>query len=435
MVISVTIVVFSLASVAAGRNFSFLTDWHPYGPALEVAHAYYGQWPTAIAVSKTGRMFSAYPGGLDPKNANNGTNNIFTVAELTSTTNETAYPSVEMNSPPGGAINYTTSPPRGANYANYLISVQAVVIDALDRLWILDTGRVSTPDLNTIVGSAYGGPKLIGINLTTNQVFQTIMFPENVVFQDSYPNDMRFDLRSRNSSKDGYGQAGVAYITDSSPEARNGLIIVDLHTGHSWRHLSLGRSVRSEAQFLPFVLGQPVYSYDPPTRVATWLPDGGDGIALSADGDELYYSPLASRYLHSVPTRLLKTGNKPNRTSELKAQGAVMTHGQKGVSDGFETDSNGLIYMGNFEANAIVTFNPRNGSVTTFVRDPRINWVDTSKSPTEKQMSIAEDGYLYFTVNQLNLGVHAWPGTDRRRKPYALFRVPLPNNGTKVRLV
>lgn len=41
----------------------------------------------------------------------NGSNKVFTVGELTSLTNETAYPTLEMNHPPGGAINYTTNPP------------------------------------------------------------------------------------------------------------------------------------------------------------------------------------------------------------------------------------------------------------------------------------------------------------------------------------
>lgn len=74
----------------------------------------------------------------------------------------------------GGAINYTTTPPSkscalpvppgdvvsdqlnsaGANYQNYLIGVQSVVIDPIDRLWILDTGRVYTPDGKTLLQSS-----------------------------------------------------------------------------------------------------------------------------------------------------------------------------------------------------------------------------------------------------------------------------------------
>ncbi|KAG9747938.1 hypothetical protein KCU59_g4230, partial [Aureobasidium melanogenum] len=62
-----------------------------------------------------------------------------------------------------------------------------------------------------------------------------------------------------------------------------------------------------------------------------------------------------------------------------------------------------------------------------FVRDPRLNWIDT--------MSTGTDGYLYFTNNQLTFGPLVWPGTDRRQRPFALFRVKLPNNATKPLLV
>ena len=75
------------------------------------------------------------------------------------------------------------------------------------------------------------------------------------------------------------------------------------------------------------------------------------------------------------------------------------------------------------EQNGISFFNPANGSDTLFVRDPRINWVDT--------MSTTTDGYLYFTVNQLTFGPATYPGTDRRKRPFALFRVPLVNNATR----
>ena len=51
------------------------------------------------------------------------------------------------------------------------------------------------------------------------------------------------------------------------------------------------------------------------------------------------------------------------------------------------------------------------------------------------QFAIGEDGYLYFTVNQLVFSALSYPGTDRRVKPWALMRVALPNNGTKVSLL
>lgn len=72
----------------------------------------------------------------------------------------------------------------GANYQNYFIGVQSVVIDPKDRLWVLDSGLSTTPN-GTSVSSSYGGPKLIGIDLINNSIFTTIVFSTSVVYPDS----------------------------------------------------------------------------------------------------------------------------------------------------------------------------------------------------------------------------------------------------------
>jgi sugar lactone lactonase YvrE len=316
-------------------------------------------------------MFSNYPAGLDSNNTNTGSNSKYAVAELLSNNTETPYPSAEINSPPGGAINYTTTPPSSANYQNYLIGVQSVVLDPLDRLWILDTGRVQTSD-GTLLLASHGGPKLVAVDLTTNAVTQTIVFPSTVAFPDSYLNDVRFDLRP---SLTATGK-GVAYITDSSSEGRNGLVVVDLGSGASWRHLDNIPEVSAERGFVPYVWGQPLYYIPGPGLPLTTVPLGSDGIALSADGEDLYFGPVGGRGLYSVATARLR---ERGQSSELLAQGAVRNHGQRGVSDGFETDTNGFIYAGNMEQNQIGFFNPENGTMTPLVRDARISWVDTSE--------------------------------------------------------
>lgn len=278
------------------------------------------------------------------------------------------YPSVAINNPPGGAVNYTTYPPTAVSYSNYLIGVQSVVIDSADRLWILDTGRVLTEN-GTLLYATYGGPKLIGVNLQNNSIFQTIVFPTTVAFPDSYLNDVRFDLRS-NITASG---KGVAYITDSSAEGRTGLIVVDLGTAESWRHLDGSPDVAPDRQFLAYVWGVKLYA-NMPGMPFSYLGFGVDGIALSPDGTTLYFGGVGNRYMYSIATERLRD-NSVN--SEVLAQGAVMSRTQKGVSDGFETDTNGFIYHGNMEQNAISFFNPNNGTDQLFVRDPRINWVDT----------------------------------------------------------
>lgn len=372
-----------------------------------------------ITVSRTGRKFSNYPPGLDANNTNDGSNGKYTVAELDSTTNtERPYPSADFNNPPGGAINYSTTPPTGANYQNHLIGVQSVVLDPLDRLWILDTGRALTPK-GALVPASYGGPKLVGVSLTNDSVIRTIVFPPTVAYADSYLNDVRFDLRAELTASG----AGVAYITDSSSEGRNGIVVVDLGSGESWRHLDGTPEVRPERGFVPYVWGLPLYFTPGPGVPVTTPPLGADGIALSADGQDLFFGPVGGRNLYSIPTARLRDTSP---SLELLAQAAVQNRGQRGVSDGFETDTNGFVYAGNMEMNGILFYNPANASTTAFVRDPRIGWVDT--------LSVASDGYLYFTNNQLFLGPGFYPGTDRRTRPFTLMRAKLPGNGTRVDL-
>lgn len=52
----------------------------------------------------------------------------------------------------------------------------------------------------------------------------------------------------------------------------------------------------------------------------TRLSSGVDGITLSADGQTLYFCPVASRYLYAVPTARLRDRSV---SSELFAQASV----------------------------------------------------------------------------------------------------------------
>ena len=53
-------------------------------------------------------------------------------------------------------------------------------------------------------------------------------------------NDGRFDLRR--------GEAGAAFITDSSDQGPNGIVVVDLATGKSWRRLHEQPSTKVETR-------------------------------------------------------------------------------------------------------------------------------------------------------------------------------------------
>jgi sugar lactone lactonase YvrE len=284
--------------------------------------------------------------------------------------------------------------------------VQSVVVDARDRLWVLDTGSVKFGPVTP------GGAKLVAIDLATNQIVRTIVFPETVALPTSYLNDVRFDLRR--------GKSGVAYITDSTDKGPNAIIVVDLESGVAKRRLVDHPSVKAEPGFMAFVEGRPLIAHDPktgkPTKSGSSIRVGSDGIALSPDGATLYYSALAGRHLYAVPTDALLDA----KLSEADLGKRVHDLGEKGASDGLEMDAQGRVYVTLYEDNAIARRSP-NGVLETLVTDPRLLWPDT--------LSVGPDGYLYVTANQLHRQAR-FQGTDQREQPYSVFRVKI--DGTRI---
>ncbi|MFC4452406.1 L-dopachrome tautomerase-related protein [Deinococcus sonorensis] len=344
------------------------------GAPLELVHAFYGHMPVGVAVNSQGRIFISYPRWEDPVP--------FSIAELKDG-REVPYPS--------GVMNSQTVPLN----VDRFVGVQGLVVDARDRLWVLDTGTVN---LGPILGQQ--APKLVGIDTRTNRVVRTIRFPANVVLPSTYLNDLRIDL--------GQGQDGVAYITDSGAKSGGGIIVVDLASGQSVRRLTGDRSVKATPQFVPFTDGAALFQR-PKGGPAKYVALNSDGIAISPDGATLYYTPLASRRLYAVPTVALR--DRSVTDAQLSAQ--VKDLGEKGVSDGLGEDTLGRIYTTNFEQNAIFRRAP-DGTFDTVVRDPRLIWPDTLA---------LHGGYLYILSDQLNRqGGYHW-GRDQRVKPYALYRV------------
>lgn len=344
---------------------------------LEAVFYFESAMPTGVTVSHDGRIFVCFPKWGDDAP--------FSVAEILDG-ELVPYPDAESNQ---------TDP---NDPAAALVSVQSVVVDPFNRLWILDTG---SPHFEP---TQYGGPKLICVDLDTNVVVRNILFPRDVALLTTYLNDVRFDLRR--------GPSGVAYITDSSERGPNGIIVVDLESGESWRRLHDHPSTKAGTPrgYLPVVEGNPLLERhrDGTTKPVTI---GADGIAISADGSRLYYCPLISRWLYSVSTDALVDQTVDESVVAL----TVIDEGDKGGgADGLESDALGNIYATNYEHNAILRRAPGQ-PWETVVHDPRLLWPDT--------LSVAMDGYLYVTANQLHRQARFHGGVDLRRHPYTLFRV------------
>ncbi|MFE9443967.1 L-dopachrome tautomerase-related protein [Streptomyces sp. NPDC006602] len=370
------------ASQLAGPAYASASPSGSTAGHYEVVARFWDAMPTGVTVSCHGRIFVNFPRWGDDVP--------FTVAELRDG-KPVAYPDAEVNRQDASDL------------AGHFQSVQSVVVDGADRLWILDTGSP------LFAGSSYGGPKLVAVDLRTNRIVRTILFPPEVVPANSYPNDVRLDLRR--------GAQGTAFITDSG--GSNGIIVVDLATGRSWRRLAGHPSTLPDPDFLPVIDGQP-FMVRPPGGEPTYYETGSDGIALSADGTRLYYCPLSSRRLHSVSTDALAD---PDAT-DAEVAATVENLGFKPMADGLESDDKGRLYGGDLEHNAIWRRNP-NGTYRTLAQGTDLNWIDT--------LSVASDRHLYATANQLDRLAPFHEGQDLRRKPYLLVRLPI--DAGPVRLV
>jgi sugar lactone lactonase YvrE len=344
---------------------------------LEVVHTFDdGPMPTGVSVSHTGRIFVNFPKWGDEVPA--------TVVELVEGVPK-PFPDERWNSPDSDAD------------PDALVSVQSIVVDPIDRLWILDTGSPLMQPTKP------GGPKLVCVDLATNTVEHTIVFDPDVALPTTYLNDIRFDLRR--------GDGGMAFITDSSDSGENGILVVDLATGEAWRRLRDHASTKAlqPPEYVAMAEGR-VFAERAAGEAPKPVTMGSDGIAISSDGERLWYCPLMSRRWYSVSTDALAD----QTVSDDEVAATVRDEGDKGgASDGLESDDAGILYATDWDHNAILRRLP-SGELQTLVHDERMLWPDT--------MSVATDGYLYFTANQLHRQAKYQGGADQRAYPYYLFR-------------
>ena len=348
-------------------------------PKLEPVALFDGPaMPVGVAVSMSGRTFIGVPRWGDPvKNCVNELKDGKLVA----------FPDEATNA-------FDAADPKHYDPKDHFVSPQALVFDDTDRLWVLDPGSFNFgPNL-------LGGPKLWAYDINTGKAVKKIAFPTDVAMKMTALNDVRFDLKR--------GTEGTAYITDSGV---GGIIVVDLATGNSWRHLDGHPSVMPTLGLRPTTEGQPFLM-----RKKSGEIDGpdfrSDGIALSPDGRTLYYQSVVSRDLYSVPTDLLADA----KTDEMKIAAAVKIVATKpSGSDGILCDpTSGKVFTTEFEDNAIRSIDPQTGTATVVTQDERLLWPDTLAY---------RDGYLYVTSNQLARQPNYHFGQEMRQPPFALFRI------------
>lgn len=307
---------------------------------LEIVAESERRW-TGLAVSAKDRIFVTYPRWA--------VETPVSVAELSYSGFPVPYPDDSWNN----WREEETDP------AERFVCVQSLYVDDQDRLWILDPAN---PRFQGVVS---GGAKLLMVNLQTDTVERVYRFDDSVALENSYLNDVRVDT-DRN----------FAYMTDSG---QGGIVVLNLETGASYRRLNKHRSVLAEditVMIEGTVMNGPIHS---------------DGIALSPDGDYLYYQALTGKTLYRVPTKVLRD---QSLNKETMGQ-SVERVGESGVSDGIIFGPDNWIYLTSLELNAIRRIDPDSGEVQVVVQDDRLKWPDS--------FAVGPRGMIYVSTSQIHL--------------------------------
>ncbi len=343
-------------------------------PLQEVAH--FDQYqPTGIAVSRTGRVFVNFPLWSE--------HHKYSVVELMPDGSMKPYPNEQWNAWKEG--DQTTSP------AHAFVCVQSVWVDDDDSLWILDA---ASPRMEGVIP---GAPKLVKVNLATNEVARVYTLDDSVAPQKSYLNDVRIDPKRK-----------YAYMTESGLGA---IIALNLQTSQAKRLLDQHQSTKAENGVTLKVQGIDVRDASGQTPQIN-----ADGIALSKDGEYLYYHPLTGKGLYRIRTELLRDQSESAEALEQGVENVADT----AVCDGMLIDAAGRVYHTALEQNAITRFDPASKKIETVVQNDRISWPDS--------MAFSPNGdELYFTTSQIQTMAKFNGSKETRTDPYYVFKVKLPD--------
>lgn len=322
---------------------------------------------TGVAVSKDGRVFTCYPLWPGPHK--------WGVVEITGPEASKPYPDEEWN-----------SWKEGDDGKNKWVCVQAVYVDEENYLWVVDP---ACPFMEEVYDNSY---KLVKFNLATDSIEKVYRF-HGVLGNKSYINDVRVDTSRK-----------IAYLTNSN---EGGIVVVDLETGTSRELLRDHYSVKHDPSFTLMVDGKEFKKEGQPVHLQS------DGIALTPDGEWLYYKPLTDDKLYRIRTEFLRNEQLP--ADQLEA--AVEDLGKLAVTDGMIFDKSGNLYLGDYQNYKMLRITPEH-KPEDVLPDERLIWPDS--------YSISTDDYLYISCSQINKQPDYNEGANKRTTPYAIYRMKLP---------
>ena len=319
--------------------------------------------PAGIKLSKNGTIFCSFPRWFDDV--------IVTFAKYNKEENIfEPWPSLEMNQ------KYLNNDPSGLN------SILGFEIDKYDNLYILDQGRIKkNPALKDSM-------KLLNYSLNDGQLKNNYTFKSDIVDpSNSFLNDVVIDQINK-----------IAYITDSGnslsgnlSDYNSGIIVLKLEDDQQYKILSNHYSVLPDQSFFLHIEKEPVKNSTSPMMT------GADGIALSCDGETLYYCPLSGRMIYSILTKDIHKAIEENKLNNI----TVYEGFKKEASDGLLASSKGYLYMTGIETGSIYVSNTIEPDLLRFYYKDFESFQGNITTMWPDTLAI-HDGFLYFVSNQLN---------------------------------
>lgn len=268
--------------------------------------------------------------------------------------------------------------------APFFVTPLALRTDSLGRLWVLDHGD-------------YGdeAPSLTAFDPATRAMVHRIEFEGDVADWGSMTNDFAVDAAR-----------GYVYIAETSPfDFSPALVVYDVNAKTARRVLEEHASVESEDHHV-VVQGRFMKAFGLPLQL------GVDTIALSPDGEWLYYGPLTGGTLWRISTALLRDPAQDDDALAAK----VERYGPKPTTDGAVVGPDGTIYLTAVELDAIAVLRADRTLALLAQDEEKLAWPDG--------LAVSADGqWLYVTASELHHVIGEDLDDLPEHRPYRILRI------------
>ncbi len=244
-------------------------------------------------------------------------------------------------------------------------AIIGIKTDSKGNLWMLDMAN----------------KQFLVWNTGNNALEKTLKIPADVTIETSFLQDFVIDEK--------HNRVIIADMTqgDLKSAPLPAFIVINIETGEA------KRMAQGHQSMLPEIEGG--FALNP--------------IAIDPSYNYIYFGALNGRTIYRVPAQSFE--------SEEQLRQTIEKFGEKSFSDGIAVDANENVYVTNIEKNEIGIFNKENGFKTLAKLPENQSWPDG--------LHVANDGYLYGTVDQLNRTAALNNGKDESTGPYLVVRTKL----------